>query len=1301
MNAAQFRSMMKVGSVADIKAACDNGIIADLTREQGQFDVLIAAVYEEEVPPENLRAFLTFSGLDINMKGKARWTALSLLCDRLFANEMEKLSKILVLLDLGADPTIMNGSSERPIYHLLVTGASVKMFDVVLREFIKKGFNIDSFVCYSMDILSVIIRKTRINMRRKQVFSSYEVAVPYIKILVDNHINTVQAIGELEVKVRDLLSYRRIIASEKEAIKTIATLIGAKKIESMFGGVGPGVSIFDVVDQGQTGLIKNFQGDVNEVKDGETALHYLIRRSLEKKIINMTFSNLFSTLLKKKADPNIQNKEGMTPLHIAARENLFLAINDLLEIAFKRINPLIKDYKFRATALHFLAGYASSSRYIAYLFRKWGDHINDPDGKGRTPLDWARELKNTSMEKGLEELGAESAFEGYYVTFESATTPPPLTDEHRKIFMGLLPKNNLNEIAKFIQDHPGIVNYQNDAGQTPILQVSVWKEVKINTLALLFEHGANPNIADRQGLLPTGLILSCRENLQWKINRLTLYLANGADPDTATQIHIPLSIRLMRWKSDPMNLKSVDDAISILELIFTYGGDVNLRDESGASLAMILVTQTAIVNDPTRRDLSMRRIGELTEMLGFLKKSGANMNCKDSRGLSLVDHIYGRINQASSGGNYVADAVKFNVFDLGEVLGISYWDWVHPFNAIEDGCRFAIEFLPRERIKNERCEGRNLLCHAAYKYGESLGIINGWQQAIVKVLITYKADINEPDRSGRTPVFYFCLFRAYQILDYIQQLHLQMDLYAQDVRGVAPVHLLARSMTNPTAFRAYIETNGDKKQLSITDRSGRSAYDWAVEGKNTKIAEVLQDIYGVESAFENYIIYEAAGDRQVRETFIDLLKTNNLDQIRDFVKANPTVINMVDSRGRTPVLEVSFKKSVNHETVSLMFELGADPNIHDKEGLEPIRDIFAYATDVEWKIERMRLYLEAGAAPDSASRHGETVAIWLMNWRIWKIKDVEQAVRILRLLFKHGGDVNQRNAARNSLVHVFVTNECLYSNRRGFSFDQLNDFVTMLSFLVKDQGADKNVTDNEGKKLYEKVFEYLDELITNRIGKGEFFTKSSTWMMLIKLIETTLEKDYWKEWLDPYQAIMRRDYYGTEACLVNSNINLKKDGDNLLHFAIHQYYDQQSHHPFDRNATKVIMALIDRGVDVNEKDRQGRTPVFYFCLYYAFELLDFIQDRGIKMDLCAQDILGIAPIHQLAKNLISRESFDKYLIPNKVDLSIMDRKGRTPLDYAIEFGNSDIVELLRDDYDAESSFESLSYITYKGKSIPE
>ena len=55
-----------------------------------------------------------------------------------------------------------------------------------------------------------------------------------------------------------------------------------------------------------------------------------------------------------------------------------------------------------------------------------------------------------------------------------------------------------------------------------------------------------------------------------------------------------------------------------------------------------------------------------------------------------------------------------------------------------------------------------------------------------------------------------------------------------------------------------------------------------------------------------------------------------------------------------------------------MFELGADPNIHDKEGLEPIRDIFAYATDVEWKIERMRLYLEAGAAPDSASRHGES-----------------------------------------------------------------------------------------------------------------------------------------------------------------------------------------------------------------------------------------------------------------------------------------------------------------------------------------
>ena len=131
-------------------------------------------------------------------------------------------------------------------------------------------------------------------------------------------------------------------------------------------------------------LLEHEKVDINErdLNYGRTALHLAVWEC-----------NSFAVghLIDKGADPNIKDKDGQSPLHLAACHENGTEMIDLILKVKKTKKPKQNDegiddsvYEFGKTALH-MAVAASNLITVEYSIEK-GAHINYRDKDGRTPI---------------------------------------------------------------------------------------------------------------------------------------------------------------------------------------------------------------------------------------------------------------------------------------------------------------------------------------------------------------------------------------------------------------------------------------------------------------------------------------------------------------------------------------------------------------------------------------------------------------------------------------------------------------------------------------------------------------------------------------------------------------------------------------------------------------------------------------------------------------------------------------------------------------------------------------------------
>ena len=253
---------------------------------------------------------------------------------------------------------------------------------------------------------------------------------------------------------------------------------------------------------------------IDSLLDGVSRMHRAAATQTEHQI---------RELLERRADPNVRNFRGETPLHRAAIRNPDLDVSRTLIGAGADVNA--QDEK-GATPLHRAAHNPSTGR--AHLLIETGADVGARDNSGATPLHHAAESGHEAMIVRLVEAGADP-------------------------------------------------NARDQAGRTP-LRIAVEKGWSEGSKTLL-THGADPNVPDNEGQIP--LHLAYADKRQDMVNRLleagaNLEARDGTGRVPIQHLHDPdddrgrgehaqearANDRSQSFRTDAQELQRVQDAVN-------------------------------------------------------------------------------------------------------------------------------------------------------------------------------------------------------------------------------------------------------------------------------------------------------------------------------------------------------------------------------------------------------------------------------------------------------------------------------------------------------------------------------------------------------------------------------------------------------------------------------------------------------------------------------------------------------------------------------------------------------------------
>lgn len=125
---------------------------------------------------------------------------------------------------------------------------------------------------------------------------------------------------------------------------------------------------------------------------------------------------------------------------------------------------------------------------------------------------------------------------------------------------------------------------------------------------------------------------------------------------------------------------------------------------------------------------------------------------------------------------------------------------------------------------------------------------------------------------------------------------------------------------------------------------------------------------------------------------------------------------------------------------------------------------------------------------------------------------------------------------------------------------------------------------------------------------------------------------------------------------------LDEEGANMLHVAV------------ARNAPDLAEALIQKGVPINQADANGQTPLHFAAEIYDLKSAASMLSHGGNPNV--QDKYGNSPLWKATFNARGNYEMVKLLMAHDADPGIKNNAGRSSLDFAIQIGDDELVEIL-------------------------
>ena len=365
-------------------------------------------------------------------------------------------------------------------------------------------------------------------------------------------------------------------------------------------------------------------------------------------------------------------------------------------------------------------------------------------------------------------------------------------------------------------------------------------------------------------------------------------------------------------------------------------------------------------------------------------------------------------------------------------------------------------------------------------------------------------------------------------------------------------------------------------------------------------------------------------------------------------------LNIITKNGGT--LLTIFISSKDIESVRLLLENKADPNIPNKDGNYPIHIAIL-------KIYTTRLLLNYNSPEQNTNSMDHNEYVMFLN--------------LILLLLENKADPNILNKCDDYPIHL--ASKCL------------ND-ITICQLLV-DFGADIKAVNNRGDTiLYSQcgrgnidfVKWYLKHDINakNANDSTPLHNSTSHPKILKLLLKSNMDFDALNNGGNTPLHISMSNVINTSndnKCIellleAGAKINIKNShGQTPLHLAVTRKKTDKSH-----------LLLKMSNIDIHSADKEGDTPLHLATKNKMNEIVIKLLDMGAKQDILNKE--GATPLHLATKNGM-KEIVIK-LLDMGADRSILNKRGKTAHNLAVESGNSELISIF-DNYPSTVSLRTL------------
>ena len=556
------------------------------------------------------------------------------------------------------------------------------------------------------------------------------------------------------------------------------------------------------------------------------------------------------------------------------------------------------------------------------------------------------------------------------------------------------------------------------------------------------------------------------------------------------------------------------------------------------------------------------------------------------------------------------------------------------YRAVYSGNLEKIERLIKEGVSIEKKNG---------------ALIDINDEDIFNLLIESGADVNVKYKGGNTPLH----LRSYE--GYLTELLIKngADVNAGNDEGNTPLHLVRRP--------PYRNKRPNQKR------------------------SVCNILIGPKLLIENGADVNAGNNEG--NTPLHLKAGYFMPIITNFLIENGADVNARNNKGKTPLFYVRY----NPEPTKILIKNGAKINIKDNIGKTPLHEILSWDKKISnldvtrYTLKVIRLLIENGADMKIKDNKGKTPLDYAGFWTKWGIRfylwTKKWSADSSRLGQYRAADIKTDNVSfdRENEEECRVSPPFYHAAykgklekvkkflKEGVSIEKKNEVLLIVrdentfNLLIKN-GADVNTKYKGGNTPLHLIYNVktagllikngADVNAGNNEGNAPLHLKSSI-EYFVKLL------------IDSGADVNARNNEGSAPLhLVSRPFNQKENIKGIIHPFIHLPY----YNIFKQKENANL--LIENGADVNARNKEGKTPLFYTRDKVVTE---FLIENGADVNI--KDKRGETPLHNLISfyfeeknrtwwNMKKCFEITKIFIKNGADIKIKDNKGKTPLDYA-------------------------------------